>query len=219
MSVKISVSILSANFTILKEEISKIEQGKADYLHIDVMDGHFVPNLTIGPCVISTLRSCTKMPFDVHLMIDNVEECIDDFIKAGADIITFHHEAVKHAIPILNKIRAHGKKVGIALIPTSLPEELQYIIDYVDRILIMSVSPGFGGQEFIHKQLQKISYIKNNLITDKNIELVVDGGITRDNARRVVCAGADVLVSGSEIFRNKDYAKNIAELRSLSNIS
>ncbi len=213
--IKIAPSILSADFSILGEEISRISRAGADYIHIDVMDGHFVPNITIGPLVVKAIRPFSKLPFDVHLMINNPDQYIEQFAEAGADIITVHAEAVTHLDRTINLIKSFGKKVGVSIVPSTSPEVLDYVLAELDLVLVMTVNPGFGGQKFIFSQLEKIKILRQKIdIIGKKIDLEVDGGITPETALRAVDAGADVLVAGSAIFKgNKlEYAENIAAL-------
>ncbi|MCT4635683.1 MAG: ribulose-phosphate 3-epimerase [Rickettsiales bacterium] len=214
-STKIAPSILSADFSKLGEEIQTISEF-ADYIHIDIMDGHFVPNITIGPKVVKSLRSHSELVFDVHLMTYNVDHYIKEFAQAGADIITIHAEACTHLDKSLNLIKSLGKKAGVSLVPSSHEDKLDYVMDIADLILVMSVNPGFGGQKFISSQLKKIENIKNKIInTGRLIELEVDGGINPTTGKQVISAGADVLVSGDYIFKDgpENYSRNISSLR------
>ena len=215
--IKISPSILSANFSKLGQEIISLEKAGADYIHIVVMDGHFVPNITIGPEVIKRLRPLTKKTFDVHLMISPVNNFIKDFAEAGADIITFHPEATKDVEKTIKLIRDHGKKVGVSLKPKSNIDLVLKYLDKIDLILIMSVEPGFGGQKFIPDVLDKLKSIKNIISQKKlKVDLEIDGGINFENSKSVKEAGANILVSGSTIFKANggDLKKNIELLRS-----
>lgn len=210
--IKIAPSILSADFSRLGEEIAAVDKAGCDYIHIDVMDGHFVPNITLGPPIIKSLRNVSDKPFDVHLMIDPAQPFLEAFADAGADIITVHVEADAHLDRSLQVIRSLGKKAGVSLNPSTPAQAVACVLDNVDLVLVMSVNPGFGGQSFIPGQLDKIREIRE-MIGDRPIELEVDGGVNADNAADVVAAGANVLVAGSAVFSGDDYAGNIAALR------
>ena len=210
--VKIAPSILSSNFSKLGEEITTLNNSKCDYIHIDVMDGHFVPNLTIGPGVIKSIRPYTNKIFDVHLMINPVMNILPSFIEAGSDIITIHHEISDNVFDCINLIKKSNLKVGISIKPKTEAKEIIPYLELIDLILVMTVEPGFGGQMFLSNQLKKIKDIKD-LISNRDIELEVDGGINYNTSKQVIEAGANVLVSGSTIFSSKNYNEAILKLR------
>lgn len=212
--IKIAPSLLSADFANLQKEISSLEKAGADMIHIDVMDGHFVPNLTFGYPIIKSLRTHTTLPFDVHLMINNPEYSIKDYANSGADIITIHPETTIHLDRTLDIIQNLRVKVGVALLPSTNPNYIDYIIDKLDLILVMTVNPGFSGQKFIENQLEKIKIISEKIKNSgKNILLSVDGGINDITGKNCIKAGADLLVSGNFIFQSKNYQKQIDLLK------
>ena len=213
---RIAPSILSADFARLGEEIEAVAAAGADFIHVDVMDGHYVPNITIGPAVLKAIRSAADAPFDVHLMISPIDPFIDEFAVAGADILTVHPEAGPHLHRTLQRIKDAGVKAGVALNPSTPASQIEPVIDDVDLILVMSVNPGFGGQTFISSQLRKIETLRTMIDeTGRDIMLEVDGGVNAETAPLAIAAGADVLVAGSAVFKGgaKAYADNIAALR------
>jgi len=212
--IKIAPSILSADFSILGEEIKSIEKANADWVHIDVMDGHFVPNISFGVPIVKSIRKVTKIPFDVHLMIENVDQYIPEFAEAGADYITIHQESGNHMDRSIQLIKSLGKKAGISLNPATPVGSIEHLLLDIDLILIMSVNPGFGGQMFIEYTLDKIRLLKefrdkNNL----NYLIEVDGGVNIENVKIIIEAGADVIVAGSAIFKSDNYGETIRKLR------
>lgn len=212
--VKVAPSILSADFSRLEEEVKRVEQGGADLLHIDVMDGHFVPNITLGPPVVASLKGKTALPFDVHLMIENPEKYIDDFIRAGADIITVHVESTVHLHRVVNYIKNQGIKPGVALNPSTSLNTIKYILDDIYMVLVMSVNPGFGGQKFIPQMFEKITDLRSIVNQSKHEILIeVDGGINEDNAAKIISAGADILVAGSAIYKAHNPENAIKKLK------
>ena len=215
---RIAPSILSADFAALGEAVARVEAGGADQLHVDVMDGCFVPNLTIGPPVIESIRKRTRLPLDVHLMIVEPERYIETYVRAGADLLTVHVEACPHLARVLHQIREAGAKAGVALNPATGPQAIEWVLDNLDLILVMSVNPGFGGQSFIPSSLAKVRQVKN-LIGGRPIEISVDGGVNREKAGPLARAGATTLVAGSAIFGAQDPAQAVKDLRSASEVS
>ena len=215
-SIKISPSILSADFSKLGSEIQDLEKAEADLIHIDVMDGHFVPNITIGPEVIKKLRKYTSLPFDVHLMISPVHDFIKNFADAGADIITIHPEATTDLISSIKKIKSYNKKVGISLNPETSVDKVLSVLDIIDLVLVMSVNPGFGGQKFIENSIDKIKLLRKEIDKKKlKVQIEIDGGINFENSKKAKKAGVDILVSGTTIFEENggNLKKNIQLLR------
>lgn len=212
--IKIAPSILSANFARLGEEIIDVEKGGADYIHVDVMDGHFVPNITIGPLIVDAIRPLTKLPLDVHLMIENPDQYISQFAKAGADIITVHVEACTHLHRTIHLIKENNVKAGVVLNPATPVSSIQHIIDDVDMVLLMTVNPGFGGQKFIKQVVPKI-FAVSEMAKSKglSIDIEIDGGVNEETAKLCVEAGANVLVAGSAIYNQKDRGQAIKAIR------
>jgi ribulose-phosphate 3-epimerase len=212
--IKIAPSILSADFSRLGEEVKAIDQAGADYVHIDVMDGHFVPNITIGPLVVEAVRPVTELPLDVHLMIENPDQYIPAFAKAGADIIVVHAEATRHLHRTVQLIKSLGKKAGVSLNPATSLSVLDIILPDLDLVLLMTVNPGFGGQSFIESSLPKITELRQRIDKlDLSIELEVDGGVKAGNIEQIAAAGADVFVAGSAVFGAENYRMTIAQLK------
>jgi ribulose-phosphate 3-epimerase len=215
-SIKISPSILSADFSKLGNEIKDLEKANADLIHIDVMDGHFVPNITIGPEVISKLRKYTSLPFDVHLMISPVDKFIPNFAEAGADIITIHPEATNNLSASIKKIKSLNKKAGVSLNPETSIDKVMPVLEMIDLVLVMSVNPGFGGQKFMKETLEKVKSLRKQIDSrDLKTQIEIDGGINFENSKTAIMAGVDILVSGTTVFKenNGDLKKNIKLLR------
>ena len=215
-SIKISPSILSADFSKLGNEIKDLEKADADLIHIDVMDGHFVPNITIGPEVISKLRKYTSLPFDVHLMISPVDKFITNFAEAGADIITIHPEATNNLAASIKKIKSLNKKAGVSLNPETSIDKVMPVLEMIDLVLVMSVNPGFGGQKFMKETLEKVKSLRKQIdLRDLKTQIEIDGGINFENSKIAIMAGVDILVSGTTVFKenNGDLKKNIKLLR------
>jgi ribulose-phosphate 3-epimerase len=214
MMIKIAPSILSADFSRLGEEIKDVEKGGADYIHVDVMDGHFVPNITIGPLIVEAIRPITSLPLDVHLMIENPDQYIPIFAKAGADIITVHVEACPHLHRTIQLIKSHGIKAGVVLNPHTPVSMIEHVLEDIDMVLLMTVNPGFGGQKFIQSVLSKIKQVAD-MVRERNlqVEIEVDGGVNVETAKLCVEAGANVLVAGSAVYNQKDRGAAIAAIR------
>ncbi|WP_020059194.1 ribulose-phosphate 3-epimerase [Bacillus sp. 123MFChir2] len=212
--IKIAPSILSADFSRLGEEIKDVEKGGADYIHVDVMDGHFVPNITIGPLIVEAIRPITSLPLDVHLMIENPDQYIEAFAKAGADIITVHVEACSHLHRTIQLIKSQGIKAGVVLNPHTPASVIEHILEDIDMVLLMTVNPGFGGQKFIHSVLPKVKQVAD-MIRERNlqVEIEIDGGVNTETAKLCVEAGANVLVAGSAVYNEKDRGAAIAAIR------
>ena len=214
--IKISPSILSADFARLGEQVCEAEAAGVEYIHVDVMDGKFVPNITIGPLIVDALRKVTELPLDVHLMIENPEFFLEDFAKAGANIITVHQETCPHLRGTIQQIHKLGVRAGVSINPTTPVESLEQIIEEIDLVLVMSVNPGFGGQKFIEGTYRKVSKLKE-LITKANVDtkIEIDGGVTSENAANLIECGADVLVAGSFVFKSENPTKTIADLKNI----
>lgn len=215
--IKLAPSILSANFAKLLEDVKKVETAGCEYLHIDVMDGHFVPNITLGPAIVKSLRKDVNMVFDAHLMIENPDTYIKDFVDAGADIITVHVESCTHLHRTIQNIKSFGIKAGVALNPATPIESIKHVIDDIDMVLIMTVNPGFGGQSFIENMIEKIQDLKM-IIDEKrlSVDIQVDGGIKPDNVNEVVKAGANIIVAGSAIFNSENINETVKQFREKS---
>jgi ribulose-phosphate 3-epimerase len=212
--VKIAPSILSADFAKLGEDVNAAEKAGADWIHVDVMDGHFVPNITIGPLVVSAVKKIAKVPLDVHLMIENPDLYVKEFADCGSDIITIHEEATVHLHRSIQNIKECGVKAGVSINPATPVSNIELVLPYVDLVLIMSVNPGFGGQSFIPEALQKIKDLKKMIVDRKlNVEIEVDGGVKTDNVAEVVKAGADIVVMGSAFYNSPDYAETVKTVR------
>ncbi|PEA55261.1 ribulose-phosphate 3-epimerase [Bacillus pseudomycoides] len=212
--IKIAPSILSADFSRLGEEIKDVEKGGADYIHVDVMDGHFVPNITIGPLIVEAIRPITSLPLDVHLMIENPDQYIEAFAKAGADIITVHVETCPHLHRTIQLIKSQGIKAGVVLNPHTPVSMIEHVLEDIDMVLLMTVNPGFGGQKFIHSVLPKVKQVAD-MIRERNlqVEIEIDGGVNTETAKLCVEAGANVLVAGSAVYNEKDRGAAIAAIR------
>ncbi len=212
---KVAPSVLAADFTKLEGQIKLAEAGSADWLHIDVMDGHFVPNLTFGPMIVSTINRLSELPLDVHLMIDNPDLFVEDFVKAGADSLTVHYEAVVHLNRTVNHIKSLGIKAGVAINPSTPTDLVKEIINDADLILVMSVNAGFGGQKFIESSYRRISEVRALIPKGKRVHVEVDGGVTIDNSAKLVQSGADALVAGTSIFKAPDIADAVRRMKAV----
>lgn len=211
MKVLIAPSILSADFSRLAVEVEAVQKAGADMLHLDIMDGHFVPNITFGPAIVGAIKSVAAIPLDVHLMIENPEDYVEDFVSVGTDILTIHVEACPHLHKVIHQIKDSGVKAGAALNPSTPIDPIKYMAEDLDMVLVMSVNPGFSGQKFIPQALKKIAHVRE--LVGAKVDIQVDGGVTRENAPKIIRAGANILVAGSSVFGASDYAEAIASLR------
>lgn len=217
--IKLAPSILSADFARLLEDVKKVEEAGCEYLHIDVMDGHFVPNITLGPSLVKSLRNDVNMVFDAHLMIENPDQYIKDFVDAGCDLIVVHQEACRHLHRTIQNIKSHGIKAGVALNPATPVETIKHVLSEVDMVLIMTVNPGFGGQSFIEGMIPKIKELKDVIdARNLNVDIQVDGGIKTENVNKVVEAGANIIVAGSAIFNSNNISETVQLFRKNANI-
>ena len=217
--IKLAPSIWSADFARLLEDVKKVEEAGCEYLHIDVMDGHFVPNITLGPSLVKSLRKDVNMVFDAHLMIENPDEYIKDFVDAGCDLIVVHQEACRHLHRTIQNIKSHGIKAGVALNPATPIETVKHVLSNVDMVLIMTVNPGFGGQSFIEGMIPKIKELKSTIDAQNlNVDIQVDGGIKPENVNKVVEAGANIIVAGSAIFNSNNISETVQLFRKNANI-
>ncbi|WP_270941874.1 ribulose-phosphate 3-epimerase [Romboutsia lituseburensis] len=217
--IKLAPSILSADFARLLEDVKKVEEAGCEYLHIDVMDGHFVPNITLGPSLVKSLRNDVNMVFDAHLMIENPDQYIKDFVDAGCDLIVVHQEACRHLHRTIQNIKSHGIKAGVALNPATPVETIKHVLSEVDMVLIMTVNPGFGGQSFIEGMIPKIKELKDVIDAQNlNVDIQVDGGIKPENVNKVVEAGANIIVAGSAIFNSNNISETVQLFRKNANI-
>lgn len=217
--IKLAPSILSADFARLLEDVKKVEDAGCEYLHIDVMDGHFVPNITLGPSLVKSLRNDVNMVFDAHLMIENPDQYIKDFVDAGCDLIVVHQEACRHLHRTIQNIKSHGIKAGVALNPATPVETIKHVLSEVDMVLIMTVNPGFGGQSFIEGMIPKIKELKDVIdARNLNVDIQVDGGIKPENVNKVVEAGANIIVAGSAIFNSNNISETVQLFRKNANI-